>query len=129
MGLTLSAKVNVLKDPKGSMRAYATLVVDGLIEINGFRVIEGSKGLFAAAPQTKGSKPDENGKDQYFDDVRYSDADEKGFSDTKNQVQSCILEAYGAALGEGTRANTATARTNDPTPTGKRPGMARTAQW
>lgn len=129
MALTLSAKVNLIKQPQGSLKAYATLVIDNLIELNGFRVIEGSKGLFAAAPQTKGNKPGEDGKDQYFDNIRYSDADEKGFSDTKTAVGEVILEAYGAALAANTRATTADARTKDPTPTGKRPSMARTATW
>lgn len=129
MALTFSAKVNLVKNPQGPLRAYATVVIDGLIEINGFRVVEGSKGLFVAAPQTKGAKQTEDGKDQYFDDVRFSDADEKGISETKQKVQAAVLEAYGAALGSTGRGDTAAARTKDPAPTGKRPGMARTSNW
>jgi DNA-binding cell septation regulator SpoVG len=129
MALTFSAKVNLVKNPQGPLRAYATLVINNLIEINGFRVVEGSKGLFVAAPQTKGTKQTEDGKDQYFDDVRFSDADEKGFSETKTSVQQTILEAYGAVLGASGRGDTAAARTNDPKPSGKRPGMARTSSW
>lgn len=132
MALNLSAKVNIIKEPKGLMKAYATLIIDGLIEVNGFRIIDGSKGMFVAPPQTEGQKPGEDGKKQYFDDVRYSDADEKGFSDTKTKVSDAILEAYGAALGANmgnTRANTATARTDDPKPTNKRPGMTKPASW
>jgi DNA-binding cell septation regulator SpoVG len=129
MALSFSAKVNLVKNPQGPLRAYATVIIDGLVEINGFRVVEGTKGLFVAAPQTKGTKQTEDGKDQYFDDVRFSDADEKGISETKQKVQQAVLEAYGQAVGNAGRGDTAAARTKDPTPTGKRPGMARTSSW
>lgn len=132
MALKFSAKVSLIPEPKGVMKAYATLVVNDLIEINGFRIIDGSKGMFVAPPQTKSQKLDEEGKEQYFDDVRFCDKNEKGFSDTKTLVQSTILEAYGALLGEKlstTRGTTASARTDDPTPTGKRPGMRAPANW
>jgi DNA-binding cell septation regulator SpoVG len=132
MALQFSAKVSLIPDPKGVMKAYATLIINDLVEINGFRVIEGSKGTFVAPPHTKWAKTGEDGKDQYFDDVRFSDRDEKGFSDTKTLVQNTILEAYGVLLGQNlstSRGNTATARTDDPKPTGKRPGMRAPANW
>ncbi len=129
--MNYSAKVNLVKSSQGSLRAFATLVIDGLIEVNGFRIVEGSKGLFVSVPQTKGAKPNDDGKDQYFDDVRFSDADEKGFSDTKTLIQNCILEAYGTAMGSttDTRGASATARTGASQATGKRPSMARTETW
>ena len=130
--LTFSAKVNLIKDPRSNLKGYATLVINGLVELSGFRIVEGQKGLFAAVPQTKGTKQDENGKDQYFDNIRFSDMSEEGHSATKQAIQSVILEAYGTALAEqntSSRGNTANARTQDPAPTNKRPGMARATNW
>lgn len=127
--MKFSAEVNIMKTATGSMKGFATLIIDDLVKINGFRIIEGSKGLFVAVPQTKGSKPGEDGKDQYFDDIKFTDADEKGISATKAVIQKTILEAYEALAGTANRKEAATARTKDPTPTNKRPGMARSPSW
>lgn len=126
--MQFSAKVNVLATPMGALKAYATLVIDEKIELTGFRIMEGTKGTFVAGPQTKG-KPGEDGKDQWFDNIRYTDMDtESKRSDTKDSVSEVIMAAYKTAMPD-TRARTASARIDDPKPTGKKPAMARTANW
>lgn len=127
--MKFSAKVNLLKNQTSSLRAFATVIVDGLLEINGFRIIEGAKGLFVASPSKPSPTPGADGKTQYFDDVRFTDADERGFSETKDQLQAVVLEAYKELTSSATRGVVANARTEDPKPTNKKPPLARTATW
>lgn len=126
--MKFSAKVNLLKNPTSSMKAFATVIIDGLVEINGFRVIEGARGLFVACPSKPSNTPGPDGKPQYFDDVRFTDADEKGFSATKDQLQEVVLRAYEELVATNIRGTTASARTNEAAPTGRKPQIAK-ASW
>lgn len=127
--MKLTAKVFVLKDPKNKMRAFGTLIIDELIELDGFKIFEGPKGLFVAPPSTISQKTGDDGKPIYYDNIRFLDMDEEKRSAAKDEISEVILEAYKAQLSTNTRATTATSRTNDPTPTGKRPAMSTTAKW
>lgn len=103
MSFQFSAKVTTLQNPRGAMRAFATLIVNDVVHINGFRVIEGSKGTFVAAPQKKGSKPDEDGKDIYYDEVRFVEETEEGQfrGPVAEAAFKAILDAYAAANSTG----------------------------
>lgn len=129
MGLSFSARINRVKNPNGPTKAFAILVVNDLIEIDGFRVVEGPKGLFVGVPNEPGKTPKEDGSTQYFDKVRFLDANEKGFSETRDLIQQTILEVYSEGSTDSVRGNAAAAQTDAPKPTGKRPGMARAASW
>lgn len=69
-----SYEVRVRSVNAGKMKAVATLIVDGLLEVEGFKVYEGSKGLFVSLPSHKGTGKDEQGNqvEKYYDDVRPS---------------------------------------------------------
>jgi DNA-binding cell septation regulator SpoVG len=65
-------EVRVRSVNAGKMKAVATLVVDSLLEVEGFKIYEGSKGLFVSLPSHKGMGKDEQGNqiEKYYDDVR-----------------------------------------------------------
>ena len=68
-----TVKVNQLPRPLGKFVGFASLVIDDVLEVNGFRIINGQKGLFVSPPQHKGKGKDENGNevDKWYDDVRF----------------------------------------------------------
>lgn len=106
MSLQFSAKVNTLQAPRGALRAFATLIINDVVQINGFRVLEGSKGTFVSAPQKKGTKPDpESGKDVYYDEVRFDEPTQEGQwrGPIAEAAFNAILDAYasGNATGGG----------------------------
>ncbi|MCL2853303.1 MAG: SpoVG family protein [Defluviitaleaceae bacterium] len=52
-----AAKLDVrafpIAEPKSNTVAFASVTINDMIAINGIRIVEGTKGLFAAMPQTK----------------------------------------------------------------------------
>ena len=122
--MEFSAKVHVLKNPSGSMRAFATLVVDGVLQINGFRVLDGQYGMFVSAPSKKASKPDENGKYVYYDDVRFDEPIEET-EDGKKKRGPVALAAYAAILEAYQKATNATGGDQRPQASGTRPNLPR----
>ena len=56
-----TVKVNPLPRPLGKIVGFASLLIDDVLEVNGFRIINGQKGLFVSPPQHKGKGKDENG--------------------------------------------------------------------
>lgn len=126
--MKLTATVNTING-SSSLKAFATLIIDGLLAINGFKVIEGSNGLFVSPPSTKSNKPGEDGKDKYYDDVRYLDMTEENTSELRDKVSEVILETYKAKAGTSTRAKTASTRASEPAPTNGKPAMSRVANW
>lgn len=51
--MKLNVKVNLIKAPKGTVKAFASLNFDDIFIVGGLRVVEGSKGLFVSMPQAK----------------------------------------------------------------------------
>ncbi len=75
-----------------NLKAFVTLVVEGVLEIDGFKVIDGKNGLFVSVPSHKGSVMEDGQKvDKYFDDVRF--VGEPGL-ELSNELKASILEAY-----------------------------------
>jgi len=92
-----SYEVRVRQVNAGKMKAVATLVVDGLIEVEGFKIYEGSKGLFVSNPSHKGVGKDEEGNqiEKYYDDVKaIGDSGEELLKEIKDEM----LKQY-SALG------------------------------
>ena len=123
-------KVNKLKQPAGKIVAFATLVVDDVMEVHGFRVINGSKGLFVSPPQHLGKIKNESGQleDKYFDDVRFVG---DNWQDVSDEIKGAVITAYENLGGTVTRADAANAQvavntSNSPPPTG---GDARKPLW
>lgn len=111
-----TAKVYPISNPRGAVRAFATLIVNDVIAINGFRVVEGRNGPFVSAPQKKGSKPDpETGKDVYYDEVRFMEQTEEGQyrGPVAKAAFDAILAAYNNQNSTSGAASTAPEVSND----------------
>ena len=99
MSLTFTAQVNNIPNPRGSLRAFATLIVNDILQINGFRIVEGRNGIFVSPPQTKGNKLDENGNAIYYNDVRFDEPVEEGTyrGPVAESAFKAILDQYNTA--------------------------------
>ena len=87
-------RIRKITKPNLKIKAIASLIVDGVMSIEGFKVIDGSKGLFVSVPNHKGTIMEDGVKvDKYFDDVRF--LGEEG-SSIAQEIKDSILQAYNA---------------------------------
>ena len=89
-----SYEINLRKITKPGLKikAVASIIIDGFMSVDGFKVIEGSKGLFVSVPNHKGTVMEEGIKvDKYFDDVRF--IGEEGIS-FGQELKEAILAEY-----------------------------------
>lgn len=85
-------KIRKITKPNLKIKAVASLIVDGIMSIEGFKIIDGSKGLFVSVPNHKGTVMEDGVKiDKYFDDVRF--LGEEGVS-VSQEIKDAILQAY-----------------------------------
>lgn len=90
-----------------NLKAFVTLVIEGILEVEGFKVINGKNGLFVSVPSHKGSVMEDGIKvDKYFDDVRFIGEPGIEFS---NELKSAILQAYNGASSADLKTNQAEA--------------------
>jgi len=52
----LDVRAYPIAEPKSNTVAFASVTINDMIAINGIRVVDGAKGLFAAMPQAKDDK-------------------------------------------------------------------------
>ena len=72
---------------KGTAKAFARVDVNGILSLDGYRVVEGSKGLFVSAPQKKSQK---NGR--YYDDPYRVKSE-----GIRKAISTAVLSAYASA--------------------------------
>jgi len=107
--------VKVNKFESGKLRGFADVTFDDMLTIKGYKIFEGSKGLFVSTP----SRQDKDGK--YIDMVWVEDRD---FMD---EIQKTVLKEYESvpntiATSKTTRANRPSVRvTSDPNDFGPAP--------
>ena len=73
---------------EGKMRAVVSITIDDVFVVHDIKVIEGEKGLFIAMPSRKAS------------DGEYRDIAHPINSDTRDKIQSLILEKYQEVASE-----------------------------
>lgn len=82
----------------GKTVAFVKLIIEGVISIDGFKIINGSNGLFVSAPQHKGKGKDEAGNETvaWYDDVRFlGDKPEGKFrTDFQDEIYKTMVERY-----------------------------------
>ena len=69
---------------EGKMKAVVSITIDNEFVVHDIKVIEGEKGLFIAMPSRKAA------------DGEYRDISHPINSDTRNMIQTLILEQYEA---------------------------------
>ena len=73
---------------EGKMRAVVSITIDDVFVVHDIKVIEGEKGLFIAMPSRKAS------------DGEYRDISHPINSETRDKIQSLILEKYQEVASE-----------------------------
>ena len=73
---------------EGKMRAVVSITIDDVFVVHDIKVIEGEKGLFIAMPSRKAS------------DGEYRDIAHPINSETRERIQTIILEQYEKAAAE-----------------------------
>lgn len=79
------SNVHLFED-SGNTKGICDLVFADAIRVKGVRVMDGSKGLFAAMPSRK--TKDKEGKEEYESIVRFPD------KDLQEQVNEAVVAAY-----------------------------------
>lgn len=76
-------------DKEGKMKAIVSITIDNEFVVHDIKVIEGDKGLFIAMPSRLAS------------DGEYRDIAHPINSETREKIQSMILERYSQAMAAG----------------------------
>jgi DNA-binding cell septation regulator SpoVG len=89
------------------LKAFVTIVVDGIMELHGFKIIEGSNGLFVTPPSHKGvAMIDGVETEKYYDDITFSG--EEG-ADIFREIKQQILSEYSSGSSNPSRGDAAKA--------------------
>ena len=91
--MQFSYTVSVRKFKSSSkLRAVASVTIDNLMIIDGFKVIEGSNGYFVSVPNHKGTIIEDGVKvEKYFDDIRFPGEEGAEFA---KELKDAILNEY-----------------------------------
>jgi len=100
-----SVKIKEIPNPKGKIVAFASLVIEDVFEVDGFKIINGAKGYFVSHPQHKGK--DKDGNDTYFDDVRFSGDTADAI---KEEIHRAIIQQYNRSGGNQMQSRAQTAQ-------------------
>lgn len=89
-----TVKIYPIKNPQGKLRAFASMLVDDVLEIKGFRIVEGRNGLFVSAPSTP--KEQEDGTTKWYNDIMFREEVEEGSYEgpIEAQVKRSMLDAF-----------------------------------
>lgn len=100
-----SYEVNVRKINSAKLKGVASIIIEGIMEIDGFKIIEGSNGLFVSVPSHKGVVMEDGQKvEKYFDDVKFKGEDGLLFSkELKDSILSSFMNASDPLGGSSNR--------------------------
>lgn len=86
-----SFKIRKINTPS-KLKAFVSITIDDVMEVDGFKIIDGSNGLFVSAPSHKGTVMEDGVKvEKYFDDVKFLGEDGIAVS---NEIKQAIINQY-----------------------------------
>jgi stage V sporulation protein G len=92
-----SISVRPLNNQNSKLKAFVTLTIDDIMDIEGFKVINGSNGLFVSVPSHKGTVMEDGvSVEKYFDDVRFKGDEGTSFAD---ELKASIIAEYNNTVG------------------------------
>jgi DNA-binding cell septation regulator SpoVG len=100
-------KTYPVKNPKSKIVAYASLVIENVFEVTGFKIFNGSNGLFVKPPQHKGKNKD--GEDEWYDDARFVGEQSK---EVREEIFTAMVQAYNTNAANSSRSTTANLHNN-----------------
>lgn len=111
------------------LKAFVTIVIDDVLEVDGFKIIDGSKGLFVSAPSHKGTVNEDGQQvEKWFDDVRFVGDNAMDIAD---EIKRAIIDQYNSNSYTSNRATAASAHTSNSNsaPASSRPSNSRKPLW
>lgn len=110
------------------LKAFVTIIIDDVMEVDGFKIIDGSKGLFVSPPSHKGTVNEDGQQvEKWFDDVRF--VGESGM-DVGDEIKRAIIEQFNNDSYSSNRSNAAAAHTSTPAAqSSSRPSNSRKPLW
>ena len=114
-----SVKVFKIQNPKSKLVGFASLLIEDVIQVDGFKIFDGSNGIFVKVPSHEGKNKE--GERAWYDDVKFIAEDGKpvDFKDKESTAALCrdeifksIVEAYNSAgsSSQQSSSNTTTTR-------------------
>ena len=100
-------KVYPVQNPKSKIVAYASLLIEGVFEVTGFKIFQGASGLFVKPPQHLGK--DKDGNDTWYDDARFVGDQSK---DIREEVFSTMVGTYNSTVSGSSRSSNTSAQNN-----------------
>ena len=101
-----SISVRPLNNTSSKLKAFVTVTIDDIMDIEGFKIIDGSKGLFVSVPSHKGTVVEDGvSVDKYFDDVRFKGEDGSSFAE---ELKTSIINEY----NKGSRSSSSSTTSN-----------------
>jgi DNA-binding cell septation regulator SpoVG len=93
-------KVRPISNSTSKVKAMCSIVLNEVIEIDGFKLVNGSNGMFISPPAHKGTGKDQNGNDveKWYDDVRFLPEVGDSF---KQELQDEIIKVYNSLQSGG----------------------------
>ena len=120
-----SVRVFPIKSPKSKLVGFASLLIEEVLQVDGFKIFDGTNGIFVKAPSHEGKNKD--GERTWYDDVKFITTDGKpvGLKDkettaalTRDEIFKSIVDTY---VSNNTGDNAAA----DDSPTASRSDAAR----
>ncbi len=134
--MNFEIKLRPVKSGASKLKAMMTIVFNEVIEIDGFKLVEGSQGLFLSVPahQGKGKDADGNEIDKWYDDIRFPQTEE-GDAFKRELTQEAINQwnalnkTPSPTRGETASANTASRKPSEEPKQETQPARARKPLW
>ena len=114
-----SVKVFKIQNPKSKLVGFASLLIEDVLQVDGFKIFDGSNGIFVKVPSHEGKNKE--GERAWYDDVKFIAEDGKpvDFKDKESTAALCrdeifksIVEAYNStgSSSQQNSSNTTTTR-------------------
>jgi DNA-binding cell septation regulator SpoVG len=127
-----SFKIRKINTPS-KLKAFVSITIDDVMEVDGFKIIDGSNGLFVSAPSHKGTVMEDGVKvEKYFDDVKF--LGEEGIA-VSNEIKQAIINQYTSeananpSSGGASRAAAAKAQSKLSSPSPSAPSARKEPLW
>jgi DNA-binding cell septation regulator SpoVG len=92
-----SFSIRRLNNSNSKLKAFITVTIDDILDLEGFKIIDGSKGLFVSVPSHKGSVEEDGVRvDKYFDDVRFRGEAGLAFAE---ELKQAMINEYSKGTG------------------------------
>ena len=93
-----SVDVFKLPNPLGKLVGFAKIIIEDALVLDGFKIFDGSKGLFLSPPSREGK--DKEGNKSYFDQIIFLTGEDAPAKETAMQIKKEFEEAVIAAYNQ-----------------------------